>query len=176
MDPLSLTASIIAIVGVGGQAAGAVRKLAALKNAPELILALNNEITDLHLVVSAIQDVYQRQRNWDSPSPASMTSDINTSITSSLQHAINTTAKLEVLYGRLKISSAGTSTGPIKFNTVAWLREQRNIRQIQQDLRSVRIKLAGALSILNSYVSWPSLSHFVRTYYVTSLSCIVPRY
>ena len=47
MDPLSLTASIVAIIGVGGQAAKAIKKLASVRGAPASILALHNELSDL---------------------------------------------------------------------------------------------------------------------------------
>ena len=58
-DPLSLVASIIVVVGMGGQIAKAVKKLASLKGALDSILTLDNEISDLHLVVLAI---FQRHR------------------------------------------------------------------------------------------------------------------
>ena len=69
MDPLFLTASIIAIAGAGGGAAKAVRKLASLKDAPHLLLALNNEISDLNVVVLAVQDIFQRQQKGSVPFP-----------------------------------------------------------------------------------------------------------
>ena len=58
MDPILITANIIIIVGVRGQAAKAVRKLTSLKGAPDLVFALNNKISDLYLVILAIQDVF----------------------------------------------------------------------------------------------------------------------
>ena len=150
MDPLSLTASIIAIVGAGGQAAGAVRKLAGLKGAPDLILALNNELNDLHLVVSAIQDIYHKQRISSSSSTVA-TGNVDLSVTHTLQSARQTASELEALYHRLEMLPS-SSSGSVKFNKIAWLKEQKHVRQIQQDLRDARIRLAGAIGILNSYV------------------------
>ena len=151
MDPLSLIASIIAILGVGGQAAKAVRKLAALKGAPDLVLALNNEISDLHLVVLAIQDVFQRQQNSGRPFPNNQVDEVsvNTSVTNSLRQAKEILIELEALHNRLNTSASGSS-GSTTFNKVAWLREQRKVRKAQEDLRNVRLKLAAALGILNS--------------------------
>ncbi|MCJ1312345.1 hypothetical protein MMC25_006019 [Agyrium rufum] len=65
MDPLSLVAGIIAVVGAGGQAANAIRKIASLRGASDVVLALNNEISDLHVILVAIQDVYERQESRD---------------------------------------------------------------------------------------------------------------
>ena len=150
MDPLSLTASIIAVVGVSGKAAEAIHKIAVLRGVPDIVLALNNEITDLHLVVSAIQDVLQRQHNANLP-PSLSRSRYIASVTSSLQQAIEKVNELEALYNRLKpfISSASSS---IKFNKITWLREQPKIRQTLDNLKAVRLKMVGALEILNLYV------------------------
>ena len=149
MDPLSFTASIIAIVGVSGQAAGAIRKLASIRGAPDIVLALNNEITDLHLVVTALRDAFQRQRVIALP-PSVTGSGYHVSITSSLQQALDKVQELEALYDRLKPRTAN-ATGSPKPNTVRWLREQSRVRQMLEDLKAVRLKLTGAVGMLNLY-------------------------
>ena len=103
MDPLSITASIITIVGVGGQAAKAVRKLASLKGASDLVLALNNELSDLHLVVLTIQAIFLRQQNSDIPFPGYRASEANLdiSVINALTQANDKALELDTLYKRL---------------------------------------------------------------------------
>ena len=150
MDPLSLTASIIAIIGVGGQAAKAVRKFASLKDAPDLLLAFNNEISDLHLIVLAIQDVFQRQQISGTPFPGYRAGEasVDASVTNSLRQAKETVFKLEQLYERLNTSASGS--GNTTFDKVIWLREQKRIRKTMEEFRNIRLKLTAALGVLNS--------------------------
>ena len=150
MDPLSLTASIIAIVGVGGEVAKAVRKLASLKDAPGLILALNNEISDLYLVILAIRDIYQRQRASFSSSPETLTTD--NIVISTLTQANDKVLELKALHRRLTSRTTGSSNLNT-LNKASWLRERKNVKKIQEDLHTVRLKLSAALGILNSYVA-----------------------
>ncbi|KAL9118605.1 MAG: hypothetical protein Q9187_004848 [Circinaria calcarea] len=153
MDPLSIAAGIITIVGVGGQAAKAVRKLASLKGAPDLVLALNNEISDLHLVVLAIQDVFKRQQTsgLSFPGNRALNANVDASITNSLQYAKEKVVELEALHNRLTTTAtASGSSDSTAFNKGAWLREQKRVKKMQEDLRNVRLKLASALSVLNS--------------------------
>ena len=52
MDPLSITVSIVALIGAAQQVAVGLNKLASLRGAPAAVLALNNELSDLRLVLS----------------------------------------------------------------------------------------------------------------------------
>ena len=152
MDPLSLTASIIATLGIGGKAAGAINKIAVLKSAPDVVLALNNEITDLRFVVSAIQDTLRRQRDARLLSPGNGIG-YDASVTNSLQQAMDKVTELESLYNYLQKFVSSPSSF-IKFNRIAWLRKQPKIHRMLDDLKSVRLQLVGILVILNLYVDY----------------------
>ena len=152
-DPLSLTASIIAIVGIGGQVAKSIKKLASLKGAPDLILALHNELSDIRLIIIAIQDVFQRQQIASVPFLGNQTGEanINASVISALNQANEKVLELEALHNKLVIFSSGLS-GTTTGDKVTWLREQGKLKRIQEGLRDARLKLATALGVLNSYV------------------------
>lgn len=49
MDPLSITASIISILAVAKGVDQGLQKLQSLREVPDVILALNNEVSDLKL-------------------------------------------------------------------------------------------------------------------------------
>jgi hypothetical protein len=57
MDPLSITASTAALVALIDPVAKGVRKLARLKHAKPLLQQLNNELSDLQLVVAKVEDI-----------------------------------------------------------------------------------------------------------------------
>ena len=148
MDPLSITASFIAIVGVSGHAAGAIRKLAAIKEAPDIALALSNEISDLHLVITAVRDALQRQRAITLPRSAVGS---HTSVTSLLQNALDKAQEMEALYNSLT-TGLPRASDPLKFSTIRWLRRQSKVRKMLEDLKAIRLKLSGAVEILTLYV------------------------
>ena len=144
MDPLSFTASIITVLGVGGQVANTIKRLASLKDASDVVLALNNEISDLRLTVMAIRYEFERQETSEITADAS--------ITSSLEQANEKVHELETLQNRLaKVVPEANGTTVKK--RVTWLREQKTIQRLQHDLRGIRLQLVIALSILNLYVS-----------------------
>ena len=148
MDPLSIIASIITIVGFGGETAKAVWHLASIRDAPALLLALNNEITDLHLAVRAIQEILQKQAATQQALDASVLA----SITNSLQLVNGKVMELEALHRRLLKSSPGTV--PYELNKSAWLREWTRVKRLQEDLRSVRTNLGLSLGLLSSYAKF----------------------
>ena len=151
MDPLSLTAGIIAIIGAGGQAAKTIKKLASVKGAPDSILALHNEISDIRLIIIAIQDVFEKQRSTGIPFPGYRAGEANidASVINALEQANEKLLELEALHDRLAPFSSGLS-GTTTMDKVTWLREQKKLMLMQEDLRSTRLKLATALGVLNS--------------------------
>lgn len=57
MDPLSVTAGILAILGASGKVGQACSKIVALKDAPEALQSLNNEFDELQTVVQEVDDL-----------------------------------------------------------------------------------------------------------------------
>ena len=147
MDPMSITASIIAIIGVGGNAAKFIRNLASQKDAPDLILLLNNELADFHLVVLAIHKIYQTQQVNDRVH-GFHDGSIENSIISALKQAQQTTKDLQALHDR--VSATSRQSGVAFLRSKLWLLEPRKAKKVHEDLRSARLKLAAVLGILNS--------------------------
>lgn len=52
MDPLSITASVLTLVTAANKVAKGLDNLASIKGAPAAVLALNNELSDLRLVLT----------------------------------------------------------------------------------------------------------------------------
>ena len=144
MDPLSVTASILAVVGAGGTIAKGLHKLVSLKNTPLTLLQLNNEVSDLRLVVGAIEHLihqYHLPTLSDQPNHQSLCNE--------LQRAKVLILDLErlILYGLSKIGGDGNP----KLDRVAWLRSETKVLRKKDRLRNNRINLSAALEILSSY-------------------------
>ena len=60
-DPLSVTASILALLEAGGAIGKLLKKVIALKRAPDIFLALNNEIAELHNIIHTFDELLQQQ-------------------------------------------------------------------------------------------------------------------
>ncbi len=57
MDPLAISASLLTLLGTGGQIGKGLRKLIVLRNAPDAFLALKNEVADLRRLLQEVDDV-----------------------------------------------------------------------------------------------------------------------
>ena len=153
MDPLSLTASIVAIIGVGGQAAKAIKKLASVRGAPYSIFALNNELSDLQLVVAAVEEILKAQQAASSTSISgnqAYDASVNASVTSSLDQVNRKALELQSMYQRLTQPASGSTSSTPKLNKATWLLEQNNLKRLKEDLRAARLKLAATLGVLNT--------------------------
>ena len=149
MDPLSISVSILTILGSTGSVGKAVKKLVGLRSVPDALLALNNEISDFHLIVSKIDALLQLHR--DATSTSSRVVDFATEISPLLERGKARLLDLECLI-EYTLTAPGQHGEPV-LNKVAWLREQERVRIVQDEIRSIRTSLAALIGIFASSTS-----------------------
>ncbi|MCJ1405508.1 hypothetical protein MMC11_008736 [Xylographa trunciseda] len=140
MDPLSLTASVITVVGAGSAVAKCLRKLTCIRDAPNVLLELDREIDDVRLVVATIED---RCR----PRAKSLLygNEDDNIICKPLQRTKDVVLELDMLlrYGLTKITTKGE-----KIDIVAWMRTESKVLALKERLRNVKLDLNIATGIM----------------------------
>ncbi len=144
MDPLSITASILTILGAGGQVAKGIAKIRALKYAPDILLALNNEIADIQYLV---QDVNHVARQHEEAHETKFTA----SVCRALEKVRETLLATEQLIA-YELTTIDSVNGLVKLDWKRWLRLEGKIRQLQERMRNNKVDLSTALVAQNSYV------------------------
>ena len=144
MDPLSVTASIIALFQAGGAVGKALRKIANLRNAPDILLALNNEVADLHCLVENIDDVLRQHREIIGEEPI-------VCLCRALDRAKRTLLKLENMLA-YKLTSIKCKDGEshLVLDRSSWLRLENSVQRLKDEIREDKVSLSSALSVLTS--------------------------
>ena len=154
MDPLSLTASILALLGAGGTIAKGLAKLRRLKRAPYILLQLNNEVTDLHLLIRAVNEIYHSSAKII---PASTLQE--EVVSNALKRAKHDVLELEKLieYVLTKETSNGT-----KIDTLAWTRALNRVKEANDHIRASRNDLNIVWTTLSNRCRHPERLYFNR--------------
>ena len=148
MDPLSVTASIIAVLGAGGTIVGTLEKANLIRKAPETILSLNNEISDLRLIVHETQRLLRE--NQDRDPAGSDTRTFADDVTPILIRGRDKLLELESLIEySLTAPKTSTSSKP-RIRKAAWILKQQKVQSIKDEIRSLRINLAAIVGIVAS--------------------------
>ena len=142
MDPLSITVGILTLLGASGQIRKGLKRLTALRNAPAVFPALNNEVADTQCVVQELHDLARQHQDTYSQA-------ISPSVCTALQRVKQTLLVLEQLIA-YKLTAVDSRNGQIKLQRTAWMRSQNRVRELQEELCSNRINLASTLGVLNS--------------------------
>ncbi|KAG8531898.1 uncharacterized protein KY384_003534 [Bacidia gigantensis] len=139
MDPFSATASVLAILGAVGKIAKGLRKVLGLRHAPSVLLALNNEISDLQLVVSDVHDIL---RTVEEHQIAPLKSTVN-----ALERVKSTLLGLEkfVVYGLTTVSKDDSFQ---KVDKIAWAQLEHRFSTYKDNLRENKAALAASISLL----------------------------
>ncbi|KAI3332073.1 ankyrin [Xylariaceae sp. AK1471] len=140
MDPLSLTASVITVVGVADAAARGLKKLIALRGASDAILALNNEISDLRLTLRELDSILQASKADDST--------LNEYLQGSVFPSIDTTQKKLIALEKFVESRLKKPDG--NPDRLGWLKYEEKIQKHQKDFRHLRVNLGTVLGIISS--------------------------
>jgi hypothetical protein len=142
MDPLSLTASIIAIVQLSGTIGKGLKRIINLKNAPDIFLALNNEVADLQCIVQDTDDLLRQNPDITGIDPIA-------SVGRALDKAKRTLYRLESLLA-YELTAIKRKDNETKLDRSVWLRAERKVQQLKDDIREDKLSLSSALSVLTS--------------------------
>ncbi|EFR04046.1 hypothetical protein MGYG_07052 [Nannizzia gypsea CBS 118893] len=140
MDPLSVTASIIAIGTVAGKICSAFTELRSLcRSLPGRLHALNNEVADLEIVLFELASLTERRTVFvDSDRP-------------SLQHLVKQAEvkllELQEIISRLRVAYRDA---PVPFALGAFSKEKTRLHGLQEEIRSVKCDLNIMLGASNS--------------------------
>lgn len=143
MDPLSISTAVVTFIGFSGSCAQLLRRVIRDANhAPDEILALSNEISDLNVLLSDLE-VTSRAIEQLYISEHSTAISIADAINSQLMKARSILLDLEALGSEL---FAASPTGKIKFQKYKWIRKKSLVLEMRQDLISIKRSLGLLLA------------------------------
>ena len=144
MDPLSISASVVALLGAGGTLAKLLRKGIGLKNAPDVLRALNDEVSELQSTANDVNDLlWTANRDPDDRPPKSLVSTLNRvkSILLQLESYIS--------YQLTTVAADGESN---RLDKSAYLRAEHRLQDFKEEILNSRIALAAALGLFASSI------------------------
>ena len=134
MDPLSLTASVIAVATLAAQTCNTFAKLRALHKAiPGRLHALNNEAVDIELVLYQVAAVFREREGLLSSDPE------QADIKHLLEQAKTKLDELRTIVNGLCDTCIDTKVSP--FRGYRWHKEQERLQGLQNGINSVKCSL-----------------------------------
>ena len=138
MEPLSIGASVIAIVGATGKAVKGIRRLKALKDAPQELDDLLAEISQFEIVINAIQNTPQNS---------------GFELGKLLETATGILVEFESLV-EYNLTEAGTSD---RVDRWQWTRKSKEVKLLREKLRDVTGNLVALVGVNTRWVRLPEL-------------------
>ena len=146
-DPLSITASAITILGAVDNVCTALSKIRILRDAPDELLALNNEVSDFKVVLHTIE------RHFDGHGETGRTSAIASESLSNLSSLINRAkdpiTKLEELI-EYRFKKAPFDDGHFRVSRTEWLRARSVVERLRQNIRDSRQNIQAQMMLIGS--------------------------
>ena len=144
MDPLSVSASVLTLLGAGGTLSKLLRKGIDLKNAPDVLRALNDEVSEIQSTVNDVNDLlWTATRESNDPPPKSLIS--------SLSRVKSILLQLES-YVSYQLTTFTADGETIRLDKSVYLRAERRLHELKDEIHVSRIALASALSLFASSI------------------------
>lgn len=146
MDPLSITASIIALGQAVASTGTVLRTVRSFVNAPAEFLALLNDLTSLQAVV---EDIKSSCEAIEAGSTSSISKNLKTleALEQDLRQIYSDLTKLaEKFIAGLR---GRNRNGLPRISNFKWFKEKDNIKQLRERARDLQLRLALAYNILN---------------------------
>ncbi|KAL8934468.1 MAG: hypothetical protein Q9211_005211 [Gyalolechia sp. 1 TL-2023] len=126
MSGLEIAASLVTFIGVSREVVDGISRLAGLRHAPDILLALNNEVSDLQCVIDDLSELEQQHEEV-------LTRSITPSFYRSVEKAKDVFLKLEKLIA-YDLTTIDRQTGQRRLDRSTWLRAQKKVEQAKLDL------------------------------------------
>ena len=123
MDPLSIAAGIIAVVGAGGTVSKRLRKLAQVRDAPKFIIELKDKVSDLYLLVESSANLASQHKSVT-------TEPLSPAVARGLEKIQNTILTLEKLIF-YDLTTITNSDGRTEVDKLAWVRSGAKIQELK---------------------------------------------
>ena len=145
-DPLSITASIIAVVGAAEGVTKTLSKIKNMRHAPDELLALINEVSDLRIILSDIHSYIVE--NTERPQ---IPYERLQHVTIFVNRAKEKLLQLDELI-QYRLTKPESVTDQIKISRREWARAKTTIERFQQNLRDIRLNIIAQMTVVNSFV------------------------
>ncbi|KAL9625670.1 MAG: hypothetical protein Q9204_007777 [Flavoplaca sp. TL-2023a] len=142
-EALAITVSVIALINTSRKTVAAIAKLIELRQATGILLALNNELVNLQLVIEDIDNLAQRFHDV-----------LYEAFTPSFHRSIERTREVLLALDTLiayRLTKPGGQDRLSRVDRSVWFRSQVRVEGMMQDVRDCRIKLTNAMAINTAY-------------------------
>ena len=147
MDPLSVIASCIAIGALIVQTGQAIADLRTLiEELPQRLCAVKNEVNDIGLVVSQVQEFAERRKRFRRLIFEAADCDV----TDLLEKAQINLTTLQIMISGLAIACSKEGNKLVFWRTRAWKQKHPEIEQVQKEVASIKSSLSIVLQASNS--------------------------
>lgn len=142
MDPLSIATGILTLLGAGKAIWKGLHRCLALRNAPVILMQLNNVVSDFKVVISSVANICRQH------DPA--TGSTNEALFRALEKSRDVVLELDsfIEYDLTKVGSGASS----KVNKSAWMRAERKIQDFKRRFSEVKVDLTVGLNIDDRYI------------------------
>ncbi|OHE95702.1 hypothetical protein CORC01_08986 [Colletotrichum orchidophilum] len=147
MDPLSITASIIALVQASAAVGKGVKILLSLRHAPADFSELVDELTTLQAVIEQVKSPLQKIETGDVAIPT-----LNIAPTLALKQSLEIIQEelLDLCYRLTGTNHGDEMSGQLRVSMSKWIRERSNIAKLKYRATNTRASLMLCLSALVS--------------------------
>lgn len=145
LDPLSFTASLIAVTGALSTSGQILEKLLSLRQAPTKLLALINEVNALRSLLRIVQAAVEAVKEQDELKYDLV--DLH-----NLIYPVNRYVQDldNITQYQFRRSETVNSDGTPKVSRIAWLKGGPDLAALQSNLHDTRLNLIAALSAVNT--------------------------
>ncbi|KAI9696194.1 MAG: hypothetical protein M1820_008262 [Bogoriella megaspora] len=146
-DPLSISASVVALVTAVNAARKGLAKLLALHKAPGELTLVLNEITEVQRIISAYRGIVDSSETCENEGRLSGVENVRKSISDCKDAVL---ALEHFVHYKLLLDIALDNRGNLKPSKRTWLLRSKELLSLQQDLTERRKQMMEALILFQA--------------------------